>query len=124
VGKRSRRRAARDGPRPQKLLAPLSEYTDAEGNVLTLRGALTPATRLQYADTLAGSPLSREDAWQRAVELLFERLAARWTIAGAPIEGQRELLQRYRSASPAERAWIRDVLREHCAENFPDVKAP
>ena len=67
---------------------------------------------------------TREDAWQRAAELLFERLAVSWTIAGAPIEGQRELLLRYRAASPDERAWVQTVLREHCAENFPDVRAP
>ena len=95
---------------------------------MTLRGALTAATRREYADTLAGTggrtSTTREDAWQRAVELLFERLAASWTIAGATVESQRELLARYRAASQAERAWIRDVLREHCAENFPDVKAP
>jgi hypothetical protein len=48
----------------------------------------------------------------------------RWTIAGAPIAGQRELLARYRAASPDERAWIREALREHCAEHFPDVRAP
>ena len=48
----------------------------------------------------------------------------RWTIAGAPIDHQRELLMRFRVASGAERAWVRDVLREHCAENFPDVAAP
>ncbi len=124
MGKRSRRRAAPDRRRPQKLAAPLSEYSDAAGNVLVLRGALTPATRLQYADTLAGNPLSREDAWQRAVELLFERLASSWTIAGAAIDGQRELLARYRAASPAERAWIREVLRKHCAEHFPELQAP
>jgi len=58
------------------------------------------------------------------VELLFERLAASWTIAGSPITRQRELLVRYRAASQAERVWIRDVLREHCAKNFPDVQAP
>ena len=67
---------------------------------------------------------NREDAWQRAVELLFERLAVRWTIAGAPVERQRELLLRFRAASPQERAWIRTVLREHCAEHFPDIDAP
>jgi hypothetical protein len=128
VGRRSRRRAAGHGSgRPEKLTAPTSEYTDDDGNVLTLRGALTPATRREYADALAGAggaAVTREDAWQRAAELLFERLAASWTIAGAPIEGQRELLMRYRAASPAERAWIRDALREHCAEHFPDVRAP
>jgi hypothetical protein len=108
----------------QKLTAPSSDYSDAHGNTLTLRGALTPATRRQYADTLAGNPLSREDAWQRALELLFERLAVRWEIAGAPIERQRELLARFRVASPEERGWVRDVLRKHCAEHFPDVQAP
>ncbi len=58
------------------------------------------------------------------VELLFERLAVRWVIAGAPIERQRELLARFRVASPEERAWVRAALREHCAEHFPDVQAP
>jgi hypothetical protein len=129
VGKRSRRRAAANrGARPEKLTAPTSEYNDAEGNTLTLRGALTVATRREYAEALTGvegrASTTREDAWQRAAELLFERLAVRWRIAGAPIEDQRKLLARYRAASRDERAWIRDVLREHCAENFPDIKAP
>jgi len=110
--------------RRARLKAPQSSYTDAEGNVLTLRGSLTPASRRQYAETLAGNPLSREDAWQRAAELLFERLVVRWEIAGAPIARQRELLARYRASSPEERSWIRDVLREHCAEHFPDVQTP
>lgn len=125
MGKRNRRRAVRNGGgRPEKLTAPTSEYTHEDGSMLTLRGALTVATRREYEDALSGSGLSQEDAWQRGVELLFERLAVSWTIAGAPIHGQRELLMRYRAASQAERAWIRDVLREHCAENFPDVQAP
>jgi hypothetical protein len=129
VGKRSRRRAAGSGDvRPEKLTAPTSEYEDAEGSTLTLRGALTAATRREYADALAGADgraaATREDTWQRAAELLFERLAASWTIAGVPIEGQRELLMRYRAATAEERAWVRKVLREHCQENFPDIKAP
>jgi len=114
--------------RPQRQKAPHSEYTDAEGNALTLRGAMTPATRLKYAETIAGEDAraasTQEDRWQRAVELLFERLAVRWEIAGAPISHQRELLERFRVASPAERAWVRETLREHCTENFPDVQAP
>jgi hypothetical protein len=117
--------------RPERLKAPNSEYTDPEGNVLTLRGSMTAATRLQYAAALAGegarAASTREDAWHRAVELLFERLAVRWEIAGAggsSIERQRELLARFRAATPAERAWVRAVLRAHCAENFPDVHAP
>lgn len=129
MGRRSRGRAAGNGgTRPEKLTAPTSEYTDAQGNTLTLRGALTPATRREYADTRAGTGAraasTTEDTWQRATELLFERLAVSWTIAGAPISDQRELLARYRAASRDERAWIREVLREHCAENFPDIAAP
>ena len=92
--------------------------------MLTLRGSMTPATRREYAEALAGSPLSREDAWQRAVEFLFERLAVRWTIADVPIDKQKELLQRFRFASQDERTWIRGVLREHLAEWFPDLEAP
>jgi hypothetical protein len=120
VGKRARSKA--------RLRAPGSDYTDAEGNVLTLRGSLTAPARREYAQTLAGTAgraaATQEDAWQRAVELLFERLAVRWTIAGAPIERQRELLARLRAASPQERAWVRATLRAHCAEHFPDVDAP
>lgn len=118
------RRKAKGGERPQKLVAPTSDYRDAEGNVLTLRGSLTPATRQEYANVSKGNPLSREDAWHRAVEFLFERLAVRWEIAGVPIERQRELLQRFRVSSQEERMWIREALREHCAEHFPDVQAP
>jgi len=114
--------------RPERLKAPNSDYSDAEGNVLTLRGSMTPATRLKYAETFAGAEAraasTREDMWQRAVELLFERLAVRWEISGAPIERQTELLARFRAAAPAERAWVRDALRKHCAEHFPDVDAP
>jgi hypothetical protein len=119
VGRRSRRRAA------EELTAPEATYRDAEGGALVLRGAMTPATRVEYAKAMAGSPLSREDAWQRGVEFLFERLAVRWEISGAePLVKQKELLARYRFASAAERVWIRDVLREHLAEHFPDLQAP
>jgi hypothetical protein len=111
--------------RKERLKAPESEYRSPDGDVLALRGSMTPGTRLQYAETMAGSPLSREDAWQRAVEFLFERLAVRWEIAGTePITRQKELLARFRMASHAERRWIRDVLREHVAEHFPELDAP
>ena len=121
MGRRSRRRGA------EPLAAPETPYEDAEGNVLVLRGAMTPATRRQYADVAAGSggATTQEDAWQRAVEFLFERLAVRWTIAGTdPITKQKELLGRFRFASADERRWIREVLREHLGEHFPDLQAP
>jgi hypothetical protein len=114
-------------PRRERIAAPETGYADAEGNVLTLRGSLTPGTRRRYAETLAGagSPAAtREDASQRALELLFEHLAVRWVIHGLAIERQRELLGRLRMASSAEREWVRRTLRAHCEENFPDVRAP
>jgi hypothetical protein len=120
----AKRRRARE-PKPS---APTSDYADTEGNVLTLRGSLTLGARREYAETLAGTrgpaAATQEDAWQRAVELLFERLAVRWIVSGVPIERQKELLARLRVASVGERAWVRDTLREHCAEWFPDVQAP
>ena len=109
----------------KKLKAPPSEYRSGEGDVLLLRGSMTPGTRREYADVLGGSPLSQEDAWHRGVEFLFERLAVSWAVAGTdPIFKQKELLGRFRMASQSERRWIRDVLREHLAEHFPDLAAP
>lgn len=119
MGKRQRSR--------ERISAAPSEYRDAEGNVLSLRGSLTAGTRRALAQAAAGEgrpSASLEDSWQRAGEMLFERLALRWDVAGVPTTGQRELLARYRVASSAEREWIRGVLREHCREHFPDVQAP
>jgi hypothetical protein len=118
MGKRGRRRGA------EALRAPESEYRNAEGDLLVLRGSLSPASRRKYAEVLAGSPLSQEDAWQRAVEFLFERLAVRWEISGVPTEGQKALLMRFRVATKDERRFVRDALREHVTEHFPELQAP
>jgi hypothetical protein len=119
MGRRSRQR--------EKLSAPTTDYTGPEGEVLTLRGSLTPSTRREYAQLVSegtGPAQTREDMWQRGVEFLFERLAVAWTVNEVETTKQKELLQRFRVATSAERAWIRDVLREHLAEWFPDVEAP
>jgi hypothetical protein len=116
---------AKKGRRKERLHAPESTYRNEDGSVLVLRGSLTPGTRMQYREVFAGNILSREDAWQRAVEYLFERLVVRWEIAGTePLTRQKDLLARYRFASAEERLWIRGVLREHLAEHFPDMEAP
>ena len=91
MGKRGRKRSGGVGgsaptehPRRSTdpgIKAPSSAYTDADGNELELRGSLTPKARAEYAATLGGG-LDREDAWQRATELLFERLALSWTVSG------------------------------------------
>ena len=115
MGRRNRKRA--------KLELSPDEYRDGEGNVLALRGSLTAGARTEYAQTLA-SGLHRGDAQQRATELLFERLAVSWTISDVPITRQRELLGRYRMATEAERAFVRESLRTHLADHFPELPAP
>ncbi|CAN5235137.1 hypothetical protein BH20ACT16_BH20ACT16_07670 [soil metagenome] len=107
-----------------RLSAPTTDYRDADGNVLELRGSMSPLTRRKYASTLHDQRKTTDDSWHRAVEFLFERLVERWTVFDVPTEGQKELLDRYRIASPDEKRWIRDVLRQHIETNFPDVEAP
>ncbi len=116
MGRRSRRRGQREGPP-----GTTSDYRDAEGNVLTLRDQLTDGTlrQLEVLDAKPGA--SAEDRWQRRLELLFERLAIRWEIAGLPLESQKELLGRYRMASGDERRWLRETLTEHLRTRHPDV---
>ena len=59
------------------------------------------------------------------MEFLFERLAVSWTIAGAdPLTKQSELLGRFRFATAEERAWLREHLRAHLAEHFPELPVP
>jgi hypothetical protein len=108
--------------------APDATYERGD-HVLVLRGALTPKTREAYRGVLSGESLAagaaREDAWQRAVEFLFERLAVSWAVAGTePLTGQKALLGRLRFASTDERRVVRDVLREHLAEHFPELPQP
>jgi hypothetical protein len=100
-----------------------SEYSDQDGNRLVLRGRLTAGARLRYAEALH-SGLDREDARQRATELLFEHLTVSWTIAGLEMTAQRELLGRYRLASSEERQFVRQALRTHVNEFFPELEAP
>ena len=111
MGRRSRRR--QEG---SKEPAATIDYTDPDGNVLTVRDSLSAGTRGQL-EKLASSPgASQEDKWQRRGELLFERFAVGWTIAGLPLEGQKELLGRYRMADGDTRKWIRDTLERHLSE--------
>lgn len=119
MGRRSRGRGGAD-----RLRAPETEYGDAEGNVLVLRGSMSPLTRRRYAAILHDQSKLTEDSWHRAVEFLFERLVVRWLVSDVPTEGQAELVARFRMASQEERRWVRGVLRQHLAENFPGLEAP
>jgi hypothetical protein len=121
MGRRARRRA-REEKRETRAPASTSDYSDAEGNVLTLRDELTAGTQRQLEQLEAKPAASAEDRWQRRIEFLFERLAVRWELAGLPLEGQRELLGRYRMASSEERRWVRETIGEHLSARHPEIE--
>ena len=98
-----------------------TDYTDPEGNVLTLRDRISEATVRELEREGRTAAASTEDLWARRGEFLFERLAVSWTIAGLPLEGQRELLGRYRMADAGTRTWLRETLERHVAERHPDA---
>jgi len=122
MGRRSRRRAQGGTPAGSRGAAASStQYRDADGNMLTLRDELSAGTLSQLEQLESTPAASAEDRWQRRAELLFERLAVRWEIAGLPLDSQKELLGRYRMASADERAWVRETLAEHLSTRHPDV---
>ncbi|MFL5885467.1 MAG: hypothetical protein ACJ77M_10390 [Thermoleophilaceae bacterium] len=108
MGRRARRRE-KGGPEPVATTA----YTDPGGNVLTLRDSLSDKTLAKLRELEGPAAASQEDLWQRRTEILFERLAVSWEIAGLPMTKQAELIGRYRMASPAEREWVRRTIDEH-----------
>jgi hypothetical protein len=121
MGRRSRRRSREGSQDIGSGLSTTTEYSDEDGNLLTLRDSLSAGT-LRSLEKLDAKPAaSADDRWQRRVELLFEHLAVRWEIAGLPLEGQKELLGRYRMASSDERREVRAALAEHLRERYPDV---
>ena len=89
--------------------------------MLTLRDELSAGTLRQLEQLDAKPAASADDRWQRRAELLFERLAVRWEIAGLPLDQQKELLGRYRMASADERRWVRETLDEHLRNSHPDI---
>jgi hypothetical protein len=119
MGRRTRRRRREAG-----AVAPAatSDYADEDGNVLTLRDELSAGTLRQLAELDARPAASAEDRWQRRVEYLFERLAVRWELAGLPLEGQKELLGRYRMASAEERRRVRAALARHLRTRHPEIE--
>ena len=118
MGRRGRQRAKQDRAGPA-VPASTSEYTHGEGNTLTLRDELSAGTLRQLGELEGRPAASAEDRSQRRVEFLFERLAVRWEIAGLPLEGQKELLGRYRLASSEERSQVRAALAEHLRAHHP-----
>lgn len=120
MGKRQRQRR-RHGT--ATVLPATSDYHDPEGNVLTLRQTVSPGTVAKLRESAGPAAASADDLWRRRTEMLFERFAVRWTIAGLPLTGQRELLGRYRMADQATQDWVRRTLDEHVMSNQPEVSA-
>ena len=98
MGKRSRNR---------KTVA-TSDYTDDEGNVLTLRH-----TDAKVPGAHASAAASADDLLARRSEIRFERYVVRWVIAGLPLEKQKELLARYRMADRATQEWVQRTIDRH-----------
>lgn len=106
--------------RPRQKAATI-DYTDAHGNTLTLRQTLSRGTVAKLEEGPASAAASLDDAWRRHSELLFERLAVRWEIAGLPLEDQKMLLGRYRMADSATQEWVRKTMTEHLERHFPGL---
>jgi len=107
--------------RQRRQKAATVNYTDTEGNVLTLRQSLSAGTVAKLGEGPATAATTQDDAWRRRSELLFERLAVRWEIAGLPLDDQKMLLGRYRMADAATQDWVRRTIAEHVERFIPEL---
>ncbi len=103
MGKRSRKRT----------VVATTDYTDDDGNVLTLRDSISAGSEAELERRSGGAAASVDDHWHRAQEQRFERYAVRWVIAGLPLEKQKELLARYRMADTATQDWVQRTIDRH-----------
>ncbi|HXS33159.1 MAG TPA: hypothetical protein VN758_05215 [Solirubrobacterales bacterium] len=113
--------AKRKKKRAPKQKAVTIDYVDGEGNVLSLRESLSAGTIAKLGEGPAKAATSQEDAWHRRSELLFERLAVRWEIAGLPLDDQKMLLGRYRMADPITQQWVRETIAKHLERHIPEL---
>jgi len=114
--------AKRKQKRPRQKAA-TAEYVDDEGNVLVLRQSLSAGTIVKLREGPATAATSQDDAWRRRSELLFERLAVSWEIAGLPLTDQKMLLGRYRMADAETQRWIRETIDRHVERYLPELAA-
>jgi len=107
--------------RPRRQKAAAIEYVDAEGNKLVLRETLSRGTIAKLEEGPATAATTQDDAWRRRSELLFERLAVSWEIAGLPLDDQKMLLGRYRMADSDTQRWVRETIDEHLRRHIPEL---
>jgi hypothetical protein len=115
VAKRKKQRRGR----PPVIIS--TDYTDPEGNVLTLRQSLSAGTIAKIGEPPVGAAASLEDAWRRRWEVLFERLVVGWEIAGLPLDDQKMLLGRYRMADAETQRWVRQAIADHLERYIPEL---
>jgi hypothetical protein len=94
--------AKRKQRRPKRKAATV-DYTDPEGNLLTLRESLSAGTIAKLGEGPATAATSQDDAWRRRSELLFE------------------LLGRYRIADAATQQWVRETIDQHLERHIPEL---
>ena len=116
MGKRARKRQKHEGA------TATFDYADSDGNVLTLRERVSAGTAAKLREPAGGAAASADDLWRRRTELLFERFAVSWTIAGLPLTGQKELLGRYRMADQETQQWVRTTIDAHLREHQPELE--
>ncbi len=113
--------AKRRKQRHARSKAPTVDYVDPDGNKLTLRQGLSAGSIAKLRGGPATAATSRDDAWRRRYELLFERLAVRWEIAELPLTDQKMLLGRYRMADSETQDWVRATITEHIDRYIPEL---
>jgi hypothetical protein len=96
-------------------------YVDSEGNELALRQSLSPGTIAKIREGPSSRAATVDDAWRRRNEMLFERLAVRWEIAGLPLTDQKMLLGRYRLADSETQEWVAATIAEHLRRYLPEL---
>jgi hypothetical protein len=111
----------RKKPRRPREKTPTVDYVDPDGNVLALRQTLSAGTIAKVGEPPAGDAASLDDAWRRRSEVLFERLAVRWEVAGLPLEDQKMLLGRYRMADAETQRWVRQTIAQHLERYIPEL---
>jgi hypothetical protein len=97
------------------------DYTDPEGNVLTLRQSLSEKTIRKINKPHRKDASSAEDVWARRNEMLFEHLVVSWEISGLPLDDQKMLLGRYRMANSSEQRWVRETIDRHIERYIPEL---
>ena len=110
-------------PRKRRQREPVEtvDYTDPDGNVLTLRRSLSPRTIRKLNKPHRKDAASADDVWARRNEMLFEYLAVSWEISGLPLDDQKMLIGRYRMADSSEQQWVRETMTAHVERDIPEL---